>query len=85
MYSWCLLICFSQRDLQQASFLPISVRLSLFSNSAFYEQAFMIFTKGGLASLVPCFEIKGSGLRLAALNILPVEAIGVAEVGAFGS
>jgi len=67
---------------RQVSFLP---RLPLFSNPAFYEQAFMIFVERGLASLVPCFEIKGSGLGLANLNILLVEAIGVAEVGGFGS
>jgi hypothetical protein len=33
-----------------------------------------------LASFVPCFEIESRGLRLAALNVLPVEAVGVAEV-----
>ena len=33
-----------------------------------------------LASLVPYFETEGSGHRLAALNVLPVEAVGVAEV-----
>ena len=32
-----------------------------------------------LATFVPCFENEGSGLRIAAFNILPVEAIGVAE------
>ena len=30
-----------------------------------------------LASLVPYFETEGSGHRLAALNVLPVEAVGV--------
>jgi hypothetical protein len=45
----------------------------------------MIFTERGLASLVPCFEIKCSGLGIAAFNILPVKAVGVAEVGGFGS
>jgi len=45
----------------------------------------MLFAERGLLSLVPCFEIKGSGLWFAALNILPVEAVGVAEVGGFGS
>jgi hypothetical protein len=45
----------------------------------------MIFTERGLASLVPRFEIKDSGLGLAALNVLPVQAVVVAEVGGFGS
>jgi len=31
-----------------------------------------------LASLVPSFEIEGSGLRLAAFTILPVEVVCVA-------
>jgi len=38
----------------------------------------MIFVEPGLedlASLVPCFEVEGSGLRLAAFTILPVEAV----------
>jgi hypothetical protein len=43
----------------------------------------MIFTERGLALLMPCFEIKRSGLGLAAFDILPVEAVGVAEVGGF--
>jgi hypothetical protein len=38
-----------------------------------------------LASLVPCFETEGSGLRLTALAILPVEAVGVGEVDGAGS
>jgi hypothetical protein len=29
---------------------------------------------------VPCFEIEGCGLTLAALTILPVEAAGMAEL-----
>jgi hypothetical protein len=50
-----------------------------------YEEAFMVFAERGLASVVPHFEIKDSGLGLAALNILPVEAVIVAEVGGFVS
>ena len=48
----------------------------------------MIFSELGLenlASFVPCFEIEGSGLGLTVLNILAVEAVGVAVVGGFGS
>jgi hypothetical protein len=48
----------------------------------------MIFAEPGLENLVmyvPCFEIKGSGLRLVALHILPVEAVGVTEVDGVGS
>jgi hypothetical protein len=45
----------------------------------------MIFAERSLTSLVFCFEIKDSGLGLAALNIQPVEAVVVAEVGGFGS
>jgi hypothetical protein len=71
-------------DLRQLSFLSIPLRSPLFSNPALYEQVFMIFAERRLASLVSCFEIKDSGLGLAALNILSVEAVGVAEVGGFG-
>jgi len=42
-----------------------------------------IYAEPGLENLaifVPCFEIEGSGLRLATFTILPVEAICVAEV-----
>jgi hypothetical protein len=48
-----------------------------------YDDAVMIFAEPrleDLASLVSCFEIEGSGHRLAALTVLFVEAVGVAEV-----
>jgi hypothetical protein len=79
LYSLCFLLCFSQRDFGQLSFLPISLRLPHFCNPALYEQAFITFAERSLASIVPCFEIKVSGLGLASLNILPVEAVVVAE------
>jgi hypothetical protein len=33
-----------------------------------------------LASLVLCFEIESCGLRLAALTVLPAEAVGIPDV-----
>ena len=39
----------------------------------------------GLASFVFYFEIEGIGLRLAALIVMLVEAVSVAEVDAAGS
>jgi hypothetical protein len=33
----------------------------------------------GAVSLVPCFEMEGSGLRLAAFTVLPVDDVAVAE------
>jgi len=48
---------------------------------------FMVFAKPGpedLASLVPCFYTEDSGLRLAALTVLPVEALCVAEADGVG-
>jgi hypothetical protein len=48
---------------------------------------FMIFAEPGpedLALLVPCFEIEGRGLRLAAITILPTDAVTVVEVGGGG-
>jgi hypothetical protein len=51
-----------------------------FSIYALYGEAVVILAEPGLkdlASFVPCFEIEG---RLAALTVLPVEAVGVAEV-----
>jgi hypothetical protein len=48
----------------------------------------LIFAQPGLEDLtllVPCFQIEGSELRLAAFTIVPVEAVGVAEVGGVGS
>jgi len=47
-----------------------------------YGEKVTIYAEPGmenLATFVPCFEIEGSGLRIAAINILPVEAICVAE------
>jgi hypothetical protein len=43
----------------------------------------MIFVEPGLedqATLVSCFKIEGSGLRLVAFIILPVEYVALAEV-----
>jgi len=65
--------------------LPLSVGLSylLSSNSALYKPAVMIFAGsalGCLKSCKTCSEIEGSGLRLAALNGLHDEAVGVSEV-----
>jgi len=48
----------------------------------------LIFVQLGLedlTSLVSCFQIEGSELRLAVFTIVPVEAVGVAEVGGVGS
>jgi hypothetical protein len=48
----------------------------------------MIFDEPGLEDLVlllPCFKIEGSGLRFAAFTILPIEAVGAAEVDGIGS
>jgi hypothetical protein len=42
----------------------------------------MTFAEPGL---VPFFEIEGTGLRAAALTIIPVEALGVTEVDCVGS
>jgi hypothetical protein len=47
----------------------------------------MIFAKPGpeyLASLVLCFYTEESGIRLAALTVLPVEALCVAEADGVG-
>jgi hypothetical protein len=52
-----------------------------------YEETVMIFAKPGpenLASLAPCFYIEDSGLRLAALTVLPVEVVCVAEADGDG-
>jgi len=47
----------------------------------------MIFVKPGpedLASLVPCFYTEDSGLSPAALTVLPVKALCVAEADGVG-
>jgi hypothetical protein len=54
-----------------------------FSNSALYIETVMIFDEldlEDLALLVPCFKIEDNGLGLAAFTILPIDAVGVAEV-----
>jgi len=38
-----------------------------------------------LALLVPCFKIEDNGLGFAAFTILPIDAVGVAEVEGVGS
>jgi hypothetical protein len=38
-----------------------------------------------LALLVPCFETEDNGLGFAAFTILPIDAVGVAEVEGVGS
>jgi len=51
-------------------------------------EMFRSFARPGLydaASLVPCCNIEGSGLRLAGFIILPVDDIAVAEVDGVGS
>jgi hypothetical protein len=48
----------------------------------------MIYAEPGteeLASLVPCFKIKGNGYKIAAFIVPPVEAVCVTEVNGFGS
>ena len=90
LFSFCCLLRFSQWDLRQFSFFPVPVDFTplFFSNSALYGKAGMIFREPDLedlALLVPCFELEGSGLRPAALTILPVEAVPVAEVDDAGS
>jgi hypothetical protein len=64
--------------------MPVSVGLFslLFSNSAFCGKAVMIFaepTVEKLRSFVTCFEIEGSGHRLAALTGLLDENLGVVK------
>jgi hypothetical protein len=52
------------------------------SNFSSYGEAVKIFVESGLkdpASTVLCFAIEGSGLRLAAFIIQPVEPVCVAE------
>jgi Gpi18-like mannosyltransferase len=71
-----LTVCLTKR--QQFCFLPQSVVCTphFLSNSALYGQMDKIFAEPGLqdlASLVSCFDTEGSGLRLAALTVLPVE------------
>jgi hypothetical protein len=92
LFSFRCLLYFSQRDLRQFSFLPVSADRThhFFSNASVYGQTDMIFAASGLeyirvASLVSCFDTEGSGLRLAELTVLPVEAVSVAEVDGFGS
>jgi hypothetical protein len=58
-----------------------------FSSSTVYGATVMIFAKPGpedLASLVPCFYVEDSVLRLTALTVLPVEAVCVAEADGVG-
>jgi hypothetical protein len=48
----------------------------------------MIFAEPGLedlALLMPCFKIEDSGLGLAAITILSIDAVGVVEVEGVGS
>ena len=89
-FSFCRVLCFSQRDLRQVHFLPASVNFIpfSFSSSTVYGETFMFFAKPGpeeLASLVPCFYIEDSGLRLAALTALRVEVLCVAEADGVGN
>jgi len=77
--SFRCLLCFSQRDLRQFSFLPASLLCTrhFFCSSSVCGQTDMIFAEPGLedlASLVSCFVTECSGLsRVAALTGLPVE------------
>ena len=85
LFSFSCLLGFLQRDLRHFRLLPVSADLTplFFSNSALYGVAVMIFAEPhleDLASLVSCFEIEGSGQRLAAVTVMFVEAVGVAEV-----
>jgi hypothetical protein len=48
----------------------------------------LIFAESGLEdliSLLPCLQIEGSELRPAAFTLVPVEAVGIAEVDGVGS
>ena len=48
----------------------------------------MIYAEPGpedLATLVPCFKIKGNGYRIATFTVPPIEAIYVTEVDGFDS
>jgi len=70
---WCLL-CFSQRNLQKVSFLPMLVDCTrfYFSNFNSYGEAVTISAEPGLqypASLVPCFATEDSDLILAACTL----------------
>jgi hypothetical protein len=89
LFYFCCILYFSQRDLRQVHFLPASVNFIsfLFSSSTVYGETFMIFVKPGpedLASLVPCFYTEDSGLSFAALTVLPVKALCVAEADGVG-
>jgi len=86
----CCILCFSKRDLRQVNFLLSSVDYTpvFYSSSALCVEMFRSFARPGLydaASLVPCCNIEGSGLRLAGFIILPVDDIAVAEVDGVGS
>ena len=77
-----LIYFFLEMYLWQLSFLPLSVGLSslILSNSALHKTVVTIFAGsaiGCLKSCKTCSEIEGSGLRLAALNGLHDEAVGV--------
>ena len=70
-FSVFCLLCFSQRNLQMFSFLPISVDCTrfYFSNINSYGEAVIISAEPGLqyrASIVPYFATEHSDLRLAA-------------------
>ena len=88
-FSFCCILCFSQWDLRQDNFFPVSVGHIpvFFSSSVLFTENLMIFAERGvdLVSLVPCFKIESCELRLTAFRFQPVESIGVAEVGGSGS
>ena len=79
-FPFCCRLCFSQRDLQQISFLPSSVDCTLvfFSTSALCTEKVAVFAEPGLvdrALLVCCFKIESKGLRLATFTILLAETV----------
>ena len=70
------------------TFLALVGRLVLlFSSSASFGQAFMIFAEPALECLIlfkACYAVEGSGLRLETRNCLHDEAAGVSEVDVVG-
>lgn len=60
LFSFCCLLYFSQRELRQVSFLPVSLNFTppFFFTYTLYGETVLIFVESGLevlATLVPCF------------------------------
>jgi len=83
--------CISRKRTQDRfCFFPVSVDCPpvFFANSVVCGLMVMIYAEPGpedLATLVPCFKIKGNGYRIATFTVPPIEAIYVTEVDGFDS